>query len=434
MLSIRRVAAVFLVAGLCGASTALPSPSAVAAPAPCPADPFLPGKGGFVPITPFRLVDTRVPPSNDGPVYGAPTLSAGETAHFQVFDPTDPCLPTWGIAAVALNVTAVKPLGSGFLTVWPGDRAQPTASVLNYSSGRVVPNAVNVGLGPDLDFNVYTKGEADVVVDVMGVFASTAGGAGAGGFQSLAPERVLDTRPDSKVGNVVTTAASDGRSIYAGLRVTGGTVPADATAVVLNVTAVPGRVTNSPGYVAALPSGAIRPLVSNLNYGPTNPVANQVTVKLGLDGGVDFLVKSPVDIVADIMGYYQGGGPTISGGFVPMSPTRVTDTRENFGAVDVPARDSRLLTLAGPWVPVDAYAVSLNVAAVGAAAPGFVTVWPDSIDRPTASNVNFDANEIVANAVTVGLGQIGGVELHSNVTRDDVIDLNGWYTSPLAPA
>ena len=56
-------------------------------------------------------------------------------------------VPTDGVGAVALNVTATDPTASGYLTIWPDGRNRPEASSLNFSAGQTVPNAVVSGVG-----------------------------------------------------------------------------------------------------------------------------------------------------------------------------------------------------------------------------------------------------------------------------------------------
>jgi hypothetical protein len=92
-----------------------------------------------------------------------------------------------------------------------------------------------------------------------------------------APVRLLDTRkPDQGPflsGGVPRT-----------LQVTGaGGVPADATAVVLTVTVAK---PNVAGYLTVYPTGATRPVASNLNYAAGQNVANLVTATLGGPGAV----------------------------------------------------------------------------------------------------------------------------------------------------
>src|SRR5258705_489854 len=62
-----------------------------------------------------------------------------------------------------------------------------------------------------------------------------------------------------------------------------GGVPADADAVVLNVTATAGQI---GGFVTVYPCDATRPLASSLNFGSSAAVANTVTTELSADGKV----------------------------------------------------------------------------------------------------------------------------------------------------
>ena len=92
--------------------------------------------GGFVGVTPNRLLDTRNF-GGGGCVTGTRNLTVtGGTTTVPI-----------GASAVALNVTVVAPTLSGYLTVFPAGASQPTASNLNYVAGQVVPNGVFVKVG-----------------------------------------------------------------------------------------------------------------------------------------------------------------------------------------------------------------------------------------------------------------------------------------------
>ena len=393
-----------------------------------------PGPGGFVSMTPFRLVDTRLPATSTDVAYAGPRFVGDETDTFRVFAPNDPTLPPGGIGAVVLNVTAVDADGAGFITAWPADQTRPLASVLNYRGGDVVPNAVTVSLSPDLRFSVYSKRNVDLVIDVMGIYAATPSGPGGGGFAGTAPLRILDTRPASAVGAVQRASDADGRTTVTGLTVPGGAVPGDAIAVVVNVTAVPGEQGSGAGYVTAYPAGINVPGASNLNYQGASAVANQVTVRLGKGGQVAFFTKTPVDLVVDLMGYYAAG-TTVRGGFMPIDPTRFTDTRlpESGGyLIDSSTSSIVVSVVQRNGVPANAESVAANVTVTEPDNTGYVTVWPDGLTRPTASNLNYVNGQTIPNAVTVGLGAGGGIELFSKAKADLVVDVNGWFTSPFA--
>lgn len=403
----------------------------VARPAAASGQVLEPGPGGFVAVAPFRLVDTREPASSTKVVYAGPRLGAAEVATFRVFDPADPTLPAGGLGAVALNVTAVSPAASGFLTVWPAGQPQPLASVVNYERGAVVPNAVTVQLSADLRIAVYSSVATDVVIDVLGVYAAAPNGPGGGGFAGVQPRRILDTRLDvSPAPFAASTAPGVLGGTYQGLSVVGGGVPADARAVVLNVTAVP-RAGSSPGYVTVFPSGQALPTASNINTDGRRIVPNQVTVGLPASGKVDLYVHTPTDLVVDVMGYYAAG-PLVRGGFTPVSPTRFMDTRRTGdGYVLDPVTNQPVCVLVDrSGIPATAEAAVVNVTVTGPVNAGYVTVWPDSSPQPLASTLNYVAGQTVANAATVGLGASGGLAFYSRFEADLVLDVAGWFSSP----
>ena len=384
-----------------------------------PASAASPGRGGFVPITPFRLLDTR---ESRGLPYTGPAFGTGETRTFNVYSAGNFQIPNGQVGSVALNVTAVDSAGAGHLVVWPSDAPKPTASVLNYGGGDTVPNAVAVKVSAAGSFNVYAHIATHVVVDVMGYYAPAPGDSpDGGGFVGVTPKRLMDTR--ERIG---ASTLGDGGEVTLG--VTGaGAAPGSASAVVLNVT-----VTNptNGGFVSVWPSGVAQPTVSNLNYVRGQTVANQVTVKVGSGGSVEVFSKFRTDVIVDIMGWYAGGSPA-PGGFVPLSPVRVMDSRLILGDVNYDAvTDSVILhLLGGNGLPTSGVgAVSLNITAVEPDAASYLTVWPDGAARPLSSNLNFVVTQTVPNAVSVGLGNEGGVEFYSPAFMDLVADLGGYFT------
>ncbi len=73
-----------------------------------------------------------------------------------------------GAKAVFVNVTAVNPLSTGFLTVYPKGAAVPNASNINYSIGNTVPNLVMVPVGADGRIIVTNSAATtDVLADVV---------------------------------------------------------------------------------------------------------------------------------------------------------------------------------------------------------------------------------------------------------------------------
>jgi cyclophilin family peptidyl-prolyl cis-trans isomerase len=78
-------------------------------------------------------------------------------------------------------------------------------------------------------------------------------------------------------------------------------------------------------------------------------------------------------------------------------------------------------------VPSNATAVSLNVTVVKPSADGFITVWPCSVDKPNASNLNYVTGQVVANGVIAPVGSNGKVCFSALRETDLVVDIAGWF-------
>jgi hypothetical protein len=145
------------------------------------------------------------------------------------------------------------------------------------------------------------------------------------------------------------------------------------------------------------------------------------------------------------------GGLAITGGtvpasagdasksFVPVTPTRFVDTRQGLGGSQLHAGETLVMPVAGrsPVPPSGAVAVAINVTVTNPSSVGFLTVWPSGKDRPVASNLNYVAQETVANLVIVGVGSDGAVSVYSQQSTDVVIDVVGWFYAgfnPVTPA
>ena len=87
-------------------------------------------------------------------------------------------------------------------------------------------------------------------------------------------------------------------------------------------------------------------------------------------------------------------------------------------------------------MPSDASAVIVNVTAVLADGPGFLTLFPFNTTRPTASSLNYKGADIVANEVVVKqtLGQPSDFSVYSLAGTDVVIDVVGYFMAPEATA
>ncbi len=264
--------------------------------------------------------------------------------------------------------------------------------------------------------------------------SAAAGGQAPGAFVPVSPARLLDTRN----GTGATGPVRAHGTVH--LQVTGrGAVPsAGVAAVVLNVTVTaPARA----GYVTAYPDGTSRPTASNLNYVAGQTVADLVTVKVGTNGRVALTSTSAgtAQLIADVSGYYVAGAVTDPGGFVPVDPARLLDTRRGNGAAGpVRAYGTVQLQVSGRGaVPATgASAVVLTVTVTAPTSSGYVTAYPGGTMRPTASSLNFRARQTVPNHVTVKLGSTGTLALtnSSGGTVHLVADVAGYYLAGPATA
>ena len=241
----------------------------------------------------------------------------------------------------------------------------------------------------------------------------------AGGFQGVTPKRLLDTREAGQGPCLASTR---------NLTVTGGatTIPTGASAVALNVTVVTPA---AGGFLTVYPAGGVRPTASNLNYLAGQVVPNGVLVKVGTGEQITLFANAGCpDVVVDVVGYYANGTPVVAGGFQGLQPRRLLDTRE-FGQGPC-VTGTRDLTVTGglTTVPDTAAAVALNVTVVSPYAPGYVTVFPKGATRPTASNLNYRAGQIVPNNVVVKVGSAGQISLFAfDGCPNLVVDVVGYF-------
>ena len=247
-----------------------------------------PTGGRFTAITPSRLLDTR-----DGTGTGGVIAAIGTGQYINVSVVGTGGVPASGVSGVAVNVTVDQPTGTGFLTVWPAGESRPKASTHNFAPGVAVANMVIAKVGANGQISIFNSaGTTHVVADVIGYFSASGGL-----FVPVAPQRLIDTRlgigvPFGVIGQGATLNLPIG---------TNNPVPANAAAVILNVTSVNATL---PSFVTVWPTGTLKPRASTLNPRPGVPVPNQAYLRLGPDGTLQaFNGTGSTDLVVDVFGY-----------------------------------------------------------------------------------------------------------------------------------
>ncbi len=352
------------------------------------------------------------------------------------------------VAGAVLNITAVNPSGPGFIAAFPCGQQLPTVSNVNYGTrgaGTVVANAAVARPDANGDVCVYSLAATDLVVDVFGTFQSDsrsdepgdqgdsphyATTVGMGFVAEPTPTRLVDTR-------------QGGAGVPAGVVPAGGVAVArvapGTAAAVVNITAVGAA---APGYLTAYACDENRPATSTVNYGAPGSgtvTANAAIVRPDDTGAFCIYTTAAVHVLVDLAGTF----PEASGYLPHDQPARLLDTRLELGSGSrnefrrVRAGETIALQVADPEVfgqvaiePGVAAAV-LNVAAVGPGAPGFITVHACDADRPTTSNVNYQAvGSVTANMVIARPDAEGYVCLYSLADVDLVVDMAGAFPSP----
>jgi hypothetical protein len=126
----------------------------------------------FTPVTPARVADTRNNTGGVGTTKIGNGANGGNPLTFRVLGTGN--IPSTGVAAVSLNVTAVgTQVGSegGYISVYPCANGQPDVSNLNFVNDQTVPNAVIVPVDTNGNICAYVYGKAHIIIDVNGWFS-----------------------------------------------------------------------------------------------------------------------------------------------------------------------------------------------------------------------------------------------------------------------
>lgn len=392
-----------MVAAALGIGTA-PGPGQVAQAAPIAEAP----PAAYVPVGPVRLADTRESPC---------TCRSVGTRTIRVDVAGTPGVPD-GVSAAAVTVTITQPVADGFATVFPGGTSRPLASTVNFLGTQTIANSAIIRVGTGGAIDVYTSAAAEVVVDLTGVFTRT-DEARSGRFVALTPRRILDGREPGAVVGAMRPGATATIPMPA-------VVPADATAVAVNVTSVDA---SRPGHLVGFAAGGTRPDTSFLNPdGSGQPVAAAVILPVSASG-IAITNVAGGRLLIDLTGYFTGpSAPSSAAGlFVATTPTRLIDTRPD------PLRvwANGTIEIASPFPT--AAALAINITMVVTDGPGFITAHQAGIRRAVVSAVNATRRDHVVPNAAITPVSTRGLAMYASGSTDLVVDVNGYFTgTPVA--
>ena len=101
------------------------------------------------------------------------------------------------------------------------------------------------------------------------------------------------------------------------------------------------------------------------------------------------------------------------GGYHPVTPARVLDTRTSGGPIGAAATRSLGVLGLGGVPSTGVRAVAMNVTVTDGSAPSVLTVWPSGQARPVASNLNWMPGDTRPNLVVSATGVLGAVDLYN---------------------
>jgi hypothetical protein len=389
--------------------------------------------------TPCRAVDTRVNGWVNGSYNSGPApIPAGTT---QMFDPAGfGCnipSPNFGPIVYALNVTVIPHGPLGYLTLWPAasNMNQPLVSALNSEDGNIKANAALVegGFNPSNPeeananygwINVYASDTSDLVLDVAGYFTVSAA---SNVYVPVTPCRVVDTRVSNGTFGAPALVAGQQRSFL--LADSSCNLPADMTAVSMNVTAVP--IDGEPvDYVTVWGTSTADPKTPptstlNANTGAVTANAAIVTINPSTYGSVSVYASNNTNLVLDVTGYFAPAASAPAGlSLYTVPPCRVLDTRLSSGAfqgeLTVP------FTTGNDCNVPDAQAYVVNATVVPTGSPGFLTLWPNATPQPLVSTLNASDGSVTSNMAIVSSTN-GSIDAYASSPTQLILDLTDYF-------
>ena len=377
---------------------ALACASLVVASRPTPASVFRssptavtgPAAGTYVPVTADRVA--------------APTSVAAK--HVLTVHVTGGSVPS-SVSAVVLNVTVTAPGASGSLTAYRAGATRPPYPDLQFTKSQASSGLIVVAPSSGGDVNLYNGSSAGVhiSVDIHGYYASGSASA-AGAYVPVAVKRLVSS---------VSLAAHHKRTV----KVTGGSVPASVSGVLLNLTVTsPG----AAGSLTAYKDGTTRPAQADVQFGK-QATARLVVTPPNASGYVDVYNGSSgsVHLSVDVHGYFRAGSASVAGAFVPHAVKRVASS------MSLAAKHVLKVHVSGGDVPASMSAALLNVTVTSPATPGSLTVYKDATTRPKFADLQF-GKQTTSGLVLVRPSSTGNVDIYngSSGTVHVSVDLHGY--------
>ncbi|MEO7259981.1 MAG: hypothetical protein ABI047_01740 [Jatrophihabitantaceae bacterium] len=260
---------------------------------------------------------------------------------------------------------------------------------------------------------------ADAATGTAGLFVPTQG-------------TVLDTR--TGIGGVSGPVAAN---TWYPVRVAGqaGVPTSGVSSVQVSVTVLSPAAT---GLVKVAANGtAVVPIAALTYTGGGGSISASSITALASDGKIAVLAQTSVTLLVHVQGYYTAGnGAPAPGGYVPVNPARVVDTRNGTGLpqAKLATGSTTVITVGGVAnVPADASAVFVMLTAISTStAAGYFSPYPTGTTRPPNVSLNYLANTATILGAAVDLGSGGKFNLWvgpAGTAIEVIVDVVGYYTA-----
>ncbi|WP_405512339.1 hypothetical protein [Streptomyces canus] len=249
-----------------------------------------------------------------------------------------------------------------------------------------------------------------------------------GDFFAISPSaKIVDT--STAVGVSTTLGATSTNSFQ--VLGQGGIPSSGVSAVSLNITTT--NATSSGSYLEMWPDGTTRPYPASVINFSAGDTSNSAIVAEGSDGKIDVYNSSgTVDLTVSVNGYFTSdGGDTTPGGYVPVTQSRLLDTRDGTGAPEaqIPPGGTLNVQIDGVDGITDEGSVYANITVPSPGASGSLYAYATggSAGQPAVDYKNVTTSQ--GAVIPVGGGQITLKNGSSTQPIDVILDVYGYFTS-----
>jgi RHS repeat-associated protein len=259
--------------------------------------------GTYSPLEPARLIDTTNIGTQHACVGTCGQLATGESLVVQASGNSG--IPATDVAAIALNVTVNDPMGPGALAVWDSDDATnpPSTYSIEHSDAPATTQLIVAKTTGNGRISIKNVGAntTDLTVDVIGWYSTNYRPDG-NTFHRIDDVSLIDSTPNPRACSILQPNTELVRSVT-----DLGGVPEDATAVVLNTTAINGASTDT---LTAWATSTSQPELPSMTYRAGQARTNTLIVPLSEEGDISFLSTGNVGLAVTVTGYYTNAADT----------------------------------------------------------------------------------------------------------------------------